>query len=151
MEPLPAPHPLLRPPPLPPSTALTALATTITTTAIAIATAIASLCFENGDARRLAAFWARAARIEPRRAGFIQSVGKQRLNMRQDSTSIGFEWPLRIYFEDTDAGGIVYHANYLKFMERARTEWLRNLGFEQMIWRVNFVSHLWSQKSLSTT
>ncbi len=51
--------------------------------------------------------------------------------MRQDSTSIGFEWPLRIYFEDTDAGGIVYHANYLKFMERARTEWLRNLGFEQ--------------------
>ncbi len=37
----------------------------------------------------------------------------------------------RVYYEDTDAGGIVYHANYLKFCERARTEWLRSLGFEQ--------------------
>jgi acyl-CoA thioester hydrolase len=37
----------------------------------------------------------------------------------------------RVYYEDTDAGGIVYHANYLKFAERARTEWLRLLGFEQ--------------------
>ncbi len=42
-----------------------------------------------------------------------------------------FAWPVRVYFEDTDAGGIVYHANYLRFMERARTEWLRALGFEQ--------------------
>lgn len=42
-----------------------------------------------------------------------------------------FSWPVRIYYEDTDAGGIVYHANYLQFMERARTEWLRNLGFSQ--------------------
>lgn len=42
-----------------------------------------------------------------------------------------FHWPLRVYIEDTDAGTIVYHANYLKFMERARTEWLRSLGFEQ--------------------
>ena len=38
---------------------------------------------------------------------------------------------VRVYFEDTDAGGIVYYANYLKFMERARTEWLRELGYEQ--------------------
>ena len=38
---------------------------------------------------------------------------------------------VRVYYEDTDAGGIVYYANYLKFMERARTEWLRALGFEQ--------------------
>lgn len=38
---------------------------------------------------------------------------------------------IRVYYEDTDAGGIVYYANYLKFMERARTEWLRELGFEQ--------------------
>ena len=37
---------------------------------------------------------------------------------------------LRIYYEDTDAGGIVYHANYLRFAERARTEWLRDLGFD---------------------
>jgi acyl-CoA thioester hydrolase len=42
-----------------------------------------------------------------------------------------FEWPVRIYYEDTDAGGVVYYANYLKFMERARTEWLRSAGFEQ--------------------
>tara|TARA_B100001063_G_C16570394_1_gene455553 strand:- start:89 stop:520 length:432 start_codon:yes stop_codon:yes gene_type:complete len=40
---------------------------------------------------------------------------------------------VRVYYEDTDAGGIVYYANYLKFMERARTEWLRALGFEQDI------------------
>ena len=42
-----------------------------------------------------------------------------------------FRWPVRVYYEDTDAGGVVYHANYLLFMERARTEWLRALGFEQ--------------------
>lgn len=42
-----------------------------------------------------------------------------------------FIWPVRVYYEDTDAGGVVYHSNYLNFMERARTEWLRNLGFEQ--------------------
>lgn len=42
-----------------------------------------------------------------------------------------FCWPVRVYYEDTDGGGVVYHANYLKFMERARTEWLRYLGFEQ--------------------
>ncbi|MEY4933301.1 MAG: hypothetical protein RLZZ403_1621 [Pseudomonadota bacterium] len=42
-----------------------------------------------------------------------------------------FAWPARIYWEDTDAGGVVYYANYLKFMERARTEWLRSRGIEQ--------------------
>jgi len=42
-----------------------------------------------------------------------------------------FLWPVRVYYEDTDAGGVVYYANYLKFMERARTEWLRQIGFEQ--------------------
>lgn len=42
-----------------------------------------------------------------------------------------FFWGSRVYYEDTDACGIVYHANYLKFMERARTEWLRSLGVEQ--------------------
>jgi acyl-CoA thioester hydrolase len=42
-----------------------------------------------------------------------------------------FHWPVRVYYEDTDAGGVVYHANYLRFMERARSEWLRSLGFEQ--------------------
>ena len=43
-----------------------------------------------------------------------------------------FEWNVRVYFEDTDSGGVVYHANYLKFMERARTEWLRSLGLNQI-------------------
>ena len=48
-----------------------------------------------------------------------------------NSSSNRFIWPVRVYYEDTDAGGVVYYANYLKFMERARTEWLRSLGFEQ--------------------
>jgi len=42
-----------------------------------------------------------------------------------------FVWPARVYWEDTDAGGVVYHTNYIKFMERARTEWLRVRGFVQ--------------------
>ncbi|MEP6964827.1 MAG: tol-pal system-associated acyl-CoA thioesterase [Polaromonas sp.] len=42
-----------------------------------------------------------------------------------------FHWPIRVYWEDTDAGGIVFYANYLKFFERSRTEWLRSLGIEQ--------------------
>ncbi|HYE38008.1 tol-pal system-associated acyl-CoA thioesterase [Methylocaldum sp.] len=42
-----------------------------------------------------------------------------------------FRWPIRVYYEDTDAGGVVYHASYLRFFERARTEFLRALGFEQ--------------------
>jgi acyl-CoA thioester hydrolase len=42
-----------------------------------------------------------------------------------------FRWPVRVYYEDTDSGGVVYYANYLRFMERARTEWMRALGFEQ--------------------
>ncbi len=42
-----------------------------------------------------------------------------------------FSWPVRVYYEDTDAGGIVYYANYLKFFERARTEWLRSFGLNQ--------------------
>ena len=42
-----------------------------------------------------------------------------------------FHWPIRVYWEDTDAGGVVYHASYLRFMERARSEWLRALGIDQ--------------------
>ena len=42
-----------------------------------------------------------------------------------------FVWPVRVYYEDTDCGGVVYYANYLKFMERARSERLRAMGFEQ--------------------
>ena len=44
-----------------------------------------------------------------------------------------FTWPVRVYYEDTDAAGVVFYANYLRFLERARTEWLRSLGFEQTL------------------
>lgn len=43
-----------------------------------------------------------------------------------------FEWPVRVYYEDTDAQGLVYYANYFRFMERARTEWLRSLGVDMV-------------------
>jgi acyl-CoA thioester hydrolase len=46
-----------------------------------------------------------------------------------------FQWPVRVYYEDTDAGGVVYHANYLRFFERARTEFLRAAGYEQDVLR----------------
>jgi acyl-CoA thioester hydrolase len=49
--------------------------------------------------------------------------------------TVPFTWPVRVYWEDTDAGGIVFYANYLKFFERARTEWLRSLGVEQQALR----------------
>src|ERR1700750_1054960 len=49
----------------------------------------------------------------------------------QSGAEIGFTWPIRVYYEDTDAGGIVFYANYLKFFERARTEWLRACGVDQ--------------------
>jgi len=42
-----------------------------------------------------------------------------------------FEWPVRVYYEDVDLQGVVYFANYFKYMERARTEWLRSLGVDQ--------------------
>jgi acyl-CoA thioester hydrolase len=48
---------------------------------------------------------------------------------------MAFEHAIRVYWEDTDAGGIVFYANYLKFFERARTEWLRSLGLEQSVLR----------------
>jgi acyl-CoA thioester hydrolase len=56
------------------------------------------------------------------------------MNSPSDNPSV-FEHPIRIYWEDTDAGGIVFYANYLKFFERARTEWLRALGFGQQVLR----------------
>jgi acyl-CoA thioester hydrolase len=57
----------------------------------------------------------------------------RRMNMStsQPGTEIGYMWPIRVYYEDTDAGGIVFYANYLKFFERARTEWLRACGVDQ--------------------
>ncbi|WP_426688624.1 tol-pal system-associated acyl-CoA thioesterase [Rhodanobacter ginsengiterrae] len=46
-----------------------------------------------------------------------------------------FSWKVRVYWEDTDAGGVVYHAGYLRFMERARSEWMRALGVDQMAYK----------------
>jgi acyl-CoA thioester hydrolase len=62
----------------------------------------------------------------PARAAIIGAVPTSELNHYAP-----FRFPLRVYWEDTDAGGVVFYANYLKFFERARTEWLRSLGFEQ--------------------
>ena len=56
---------------------------------------------------------------------------KRRSPIADRSSPIAFVWPVRVYYEDTDLGGVVYYANYLKFLERARTEWLRSLGFAQ--------------------
>lgn len=51
----------------------------------------------------------------------------------QAKAQAGFTWPIRVYYEDTDTGGIVFYANYLKFFERARTEWLRQVGIGQQV------------------
>lgn len=52
--------------------------------------------------------------------------------MSEPAPATVFCWPVRVYWEDTDAGGVVYHASYLRFLERARTEWLRALGVDQL-------------------
>jgi acyl-CoA thioester hydrolase len=51
--------------------------------------------------------------------------------MSEPASALPFCWPIRVYWEDTDAGGVVYHASYLRFMERARSEWLRGMGIDQ--------------------
>jgi acyl-CoA thioester hydrolase len=57
---------------------------------------------------------------------------EKRIGMSELSPDAGgFMWPVRVYYEDTDSAGVVYYANYLRYFERARTEWLRALGFEQ--------------------
>lgn len=51
--------------------------------------------------------------------------------MGVDDSVAPFAWQIRVYYEDTDAQGVVYYANYFRYMERARTEWLRSLGVDQ--------------------
>jgi acyl-CoA thioester hydrolase len=58
------------------------------------------------------------------------TTSRGRLKPQRTPTAPVFSWRVRVYYEDTDSGGVVYYANYLKFLERARTEWLRALGFE---------------------
>ena len=75
-------------------------------------------------------------------------MAKLSLKNAQQTPLFTFDCPQRIYFEDTDAGGMVYHAQYLKFLERARTEWLRYLGFTsselerkyKMLWVVSEIA-----------
>ena len=55
--------------------------------------------------------------------------------MESSALTAPFHWPVRVYWEDTDAGGVVFYANYLRFFERARTEWLRQAGVEQQALR----------------
>ena len=55
----------------------------------------------------------------------------ERVKQLLETTSETFTLRVRVYYEDTDAGGVVYYANYLRYFERARTEWLRAIGFEQ--------------------
>jgi acyl-CoA thioester hydrolase len=62
--------------------------------------------------------------------------------------SAAFSVPIRVYWEDTDAGGIVYYANYLKFFERARTEWLRGFGFGQEALRNDGLAFVVSEATL---
>jgi len=57
--------------------------------------------------------------------------------MTEPTQDLPFSWPVRVYWEDTDAGGVVYHASYLRFMERARSEWLRGLGIDQSALKQN--------------
>lgn len=59
-----------------------------------------------------------------------------------------FAWPVRVYWEDTDGGGVVYHAGYLRFLERARTEWLRQVGFDQSRLQQNAVLFVVQQLSI---
>jgi len=69
----------------------------------------------------------------PRQKSETRNLEPGTLNLEPGSGNPGpatFSWPIRVYYEDTDSAGVVYYANYLKFMERARTEWLRAAGFE---------------------
>lgn len=70
---------------------------------------------------------AREAKQEPPRGRGCPSEGIVPLG----GSNRGFSFPMRVYWEDTDTGGVVFYANYLKFFERARTEWLRSLGIAQ--------------------
>jgi len=59
------------------------------------------------------------------------NISSNSVGSGSNNGSDAFSWPVRVYYEDTDTGGVVFYANYLKFFERARTEWLRALGYSQ--------------------
>ncbi len=64
-----------------------------------------------------------------------QTVAERAARDPQPIGKPAFSWPTRVYWEDTDAGGVVYHAQYLAFLERARTEWMREQGYGQELLR----------------
>jgi acyl-CoA thioester hydrolase len=66
----------------------------------------------------------------PRCGKIGQRICGERFIEHSSNSPVSFTWQLRVYYQDTDAGGIVYHARYLDFMERARTEWLRAIGVD---------------------
>ena len=68
--------------------------------------------------------------------------------MTARASAVAFSVPIRVYWEDTDAAGIVYYANYLRYFERARTEWLRGLGFGQEALRRDGVAFVVSETTL---
>src|SRR4029079_5353699 len=78
----------------------------------------------HGDAQFLPALRSQGAR-----AGAVHDAAVR--GRAVSASPAEFSWRTRVYWEDTDGGGVVYYANYLKFMERARTEWLRSLGHQQ--------------------
>ncbi len=70
-----------------------------------------------------------ATALAYRHFGLADACGGGPISSRAHDPLTRFSFPVRVYYEDTDAAGVVYYANYLKFMERARTEWLESLGF----------------------
>jgi acyl-CoA thioester hydrolase len=78
----------------------------------------------------VAAARTRSAAASPRRGG-RSSSGKYNAAVRQPGADTTFTWQVRVYYEDVDIGGVVYYANYLRYFERARSEWLRSLGVNQ--------------------
>lgn len=67
----------------------------------------------------------------------IPTVAERAGGVSQAFGQPAFSWPTRVYWEDTDAGGVVYHAQYLAFLERARTEWMRAQGYGQELLRLD--------------
>lgn len=68
----------------------------------------------------------------------LESLKFNLIMVQNDNPNNTFTWPIRVYYEDTDAGGVVFHSNYLNFFERARTEMLRSMGHEQNALRADY-------------
>lgn len=76
--------------------------------------------------------------MSEREADDRRPAGGRDMRMAQQALQPAFSWPTRVYWEDTDAGGVVYHAQYLAFLERARSEWMRAQGYGQELLRLEY-------------